>query len=180
MPMPPHRVDWIVTDTPESQNIASVEAALSDFQRLIGHWLTSCPPVTRMAFGIITLISVPNRQLGYKYLANYLPSVTINPDRSNDLLYRINRPRTIDIQNNRITINRLSSWQVPILSAGHILMTSGRLDFVPQQEATALQVELDINTSQDTHGELPREQLENISQQLVHMATEILREGDIE
>ena len=142
-------------------------------RKLTKQWFEVGPPVWRIALGLVVLSPVESRRLGYKLLQPYLSTVKLDPETSSDFFYQINRrrrSRTIS----SIEINRLSKWSVAEWQ--QILLPSH-----PQAAAkgVTLRVELDINTAPEHQSELPRADLDALSNELVDLGVEILKSGDI-
>ena len=118
----PARVDWLFTVADAHQiegrslpAISSLPQALATFHQLMLRWfaLETCPSLIRLAFGAVLFQPVDDRQTGYRRLAVYLPSVTLDPEGASDFLYQINRPRASS-EITGLRINRLSKWSVAL------------------------------------------------------------------
>jgi hypothetical protein len=185
----PTRVDWLFTSIidPKREDmnvpiIGTFSEALDRFFSLMLRWFEfdTCPPVQRLAFGAILLQSVEDRQDGYRRIAEYLPSIRLDPDGSSDFAYQINRPRNSTSGITGLRINRLSKWSVASWRSTQISLGSAApMGYFLGPEYFACRLELDINTSQDFQGELPREQLPRIFQELADLGKEIAIKGDI-
>ena len=185
----PTRIDWLFTRAGdqefESEGYATIgllPEVLNAFLPLILRWfeLETCPSVQRLVFGAVLLHIVENRQDGYRQLSAYLPSVQLDTEGSSDFLYQINRPRNSGSGIPDLRINRLSKWSVATvrgftLSIGSLPVTQS----VQTPEFTACRLEFDINTTQFFQGDLEREQLPQVFQELVDLGVEIVREGDV-
>jgi len=163
------------------KTIGPVREALDIFSPLMRRWfeLESCPPVQRLAFGAILRQPVNDQQSGYRQISAYLPFVKLDAENSSDFSYQINRPRVSTSGFAELKINRLSKWSVV---AGQSIqfavgLTSAR--YLPGRAYFACHLEVDINTAAEFQGELPRDQLPQIFQELVDLGIEIAREGDI-
>ena len=147
----------------------------------MNRWLTldSCPEIQRVAFGAVLLSPVDSKVSGYRQLAAYLPSVTIDPEHSTDLLYQINRPRESATGIPDLKINRLSKWSVAQISTAGLVLEPTRILYhdVPQAYL-ACRLELDINTAAERREPLPRETVSNVWQELLNLGMEIVIDGD--
>jgi hypothetical protein len=183
----PTRIDWLLA--PIDDQAREVEGvpttgpfpeSLQIFLQLILRWfeLETCPPVQRLAFGAILLLPVENPQAGYRQISTYLP-LQLDPEGSSDFSYQINRPRDSTSGISSLKINRLAKWSVLSLTMGELSLGPTSVDYSARQIHHVCRLELDINTALDFRGELSREQLPQIFQELVNLGQEIVREGDI-
>lgn len=159
----------------------------NDENRFIGDWSSVAPgyvdtckkvltelktDVTRLAFGAVLHHMVDDRRTGYKYLADFLPSVTYDPTAS-DLVFQINRPRKSAVLPSEI--NRLSSWAVVEWKV--VKLIDGEMSETPESSITA-RLSLDINTSQKYEGNLPKGDLPKVFDELFEFGSEIASKGD--
>lgn len=184
----PNRIDWLFTPVNDQEQevesfptIGSFPESLDVFLPLMVRWfdLETCPPVQRLAFGAVLLQPVEDRQAGYRQISPYLPSVQLDPEGSSDFSYRINRPRDSSSGIIGLRINRLSRWSVATWRAAEFSVGPALVGYFPGEEHYACRLELDINTVPDFQGELHREQLPQIFEELVDVGKEIATEGDI-
>ena len=184
----PSRVDWLYTaDLRKIESglptVGFFPDAVSKFQQLMYRWLKGCPPITRLAFGAILLQPVGNRVGGYKRIADYLPSVKLDGENSSEFAYQINRPR---VSNNIkvLQINRLSKWSVMAMQRMQLDIPVGQVAIAQPpalgEERSACRLELDINTSPAFSGELPRERVLPIFDELIVLGKEIAERGDVQ
>lgn len=161
--------------------IGKFEQILGQFTKLTNRWLTlsSCPDIQRIAFGAVLIYPVDSKATGYRQLAAYLPSVTIDPEHSADLLYQINRTRDSATGIQNLKINRLSKWSVAQISVGDLVVEPSRISYhgMPQSYS-ACRLELDINTNTERREQLPREIIPNVWQELLDLGREIVIDGD--
>ncbi len=183
----PSRIDWlyIAVDDPEGgqeepPTIGPFPEVLSSFSRLMFRWfeLSACPLVQRLAFGAILLQPVDNQQEGYRQIAAYLSNRSLNLEGVTDFSYQINRPRNSTSGIAGLRINRLSKWAAPIWTMAELPVTP-EAGLRVRQRGAVCRLELDINTTPDFPGDLPREYLPRIFEELVNLGQEIAREGDI-
>jgi hypothetical protein len=183
----PTRIDWILTCNPDIAReksslpvIGPLENVKNSFVKLMLQWFPHSPRLKRLAFGAVLHILVDSREDGYRTLASYLKSVKLDPIRSSDLSYQINRPRkssTIDIPN--FTINRLTRWSVASSAPMQVEFTPEGVSTITGKEVYSCRLELDINTSAKFEDELPKEKMPALFNELVDLGMEIVREGDI-
>lgn len=168
------RVDWLATQL-SGEEAPLLGESLRLFIDTLRPWLTQSPPVRRLAAGAVLVTPVRTKAIGYGQLQAYLPAVTIDPVRSTDLLYQINRPRDTATPVEGLVINRLSKWQVPVVVDVDFV---GLAPTISAAQNEVCQVELDINTSPQFTQDLPREHLGAIIDELAAAIIEQVRDGD--
>ena len=183
----PARIDLLAIPSPAQEatsgflKIGKFEQILGRFDEVMHRWLTldSCPEIQRVAFGAVLLSPVDSKVSGYRQLAAYLPSVTIDPEHSTELFYQINRPRESATGIPDLKINRLSKWSVAQISTAGLVLEPARILYhdVPQGYL-ACRLELDINTAAERREPLPREIVSNVWQELLNLGREIVIDGD--
>jgi len=183
----PTRIDWLLTPIDdwarEAKGIpttGSFPESLQIFLQLMLRWFefATCPAVQRLAFGATVLLPVENQQAGYRQISAYFP-FQLDPEGSSDFSYQINRPRDSTSGISGLRINRLSKWSVVRVTMGELALGPAVVGYSARQAHDVCRLELDINTAPDFQGELSREQLPQIFQELVNLGREIVREGDI-
>lgn len=184
----PSRVDWLYTaDLRKIETglptVGSFPDAVSKFQQLMYRWLKGCPPITRLAFGTILLQPVGSRIEGYKRIAKHLPFVKLDGENSSEFMYQINRPR-VSNNINILQINRLSKWSVIAMRHLQLVIPVGQVAIAQPatlgEEKSACRLELDINTSHAFSGELPKERVLPIFDELIVLGKEIAERGDVQ
>lgn len=184
----PLRVDCLYTiqinpqvESDEIPSIGSFEHALKDFNSIVSQLLQlpSFPLLGRLAFGSILIQPVSNKKEGYDRLAKFL-HFPIDSENSSDFFYQINRPRLSDIITPNIRINRLTKWSVAALQMVALQIKPELKTFSPTNLRHALRLEVDISTSQNFTGSLPKDKLIILFQQLVDYGVEISEKGDIQ
>lgn len=164
--------------------IGNLEDEVKQFRDLISKWITGdCPPAGRIAVGMVFHEAVAERRDGYVCLDEALHDVKIDIDGSSDFSYSINRPRMSQTGVDGLMINRLSKWQavrakqVAINYPSHE-MHGQRINF-SGKEQYACRVELDMNTDADYQGQLQKEDILQIFNELTDLGLEIAESGDI-
>ncbi len=184
----PTRIDWLLAplaDQVQAQNFFGSIGAVNDnvekFSQLMIKWLKleTAPHIQRLAFGMVLLQPVPDRKVGYQTLSRYLPAVELDQD-STDFSYQINRMRDSTIIPH-LKLNRLSKWAVMTfvgasISIVGVVPTEFVLSAPPQ---FACRLELDVNTAQDYGGKFDQSNSPTVFQELITLAQEIVREGDV-
>src|SRR5437667_8331987 len=100
-------MDQIPTAWPVLSDGAEARRTL---RRAAGLLIDKVLDVRRLAVGEQMLLPVASPVKAYRALGKFLPSVKIDPEGSSDFFYRINRPRTVDLNGRPMIINRLSQW----------------------------------------------------------------------
>jgi hypothetical protein len=188
----PTRVDWLLASVPDEKleagglhNLGQLTQTLESFQHLMERWfkLKTFPLMQRLAFGAVLLQPKQSLGEGYRQLEIYLsPFLKLDPERSSDFLYRINRRRNSKISINGLQMNRLSTWSVASTSLVEFsvgAVAGGSIRSIPGLTLFACRLELDINTHAEFRGEFSAEHSGQIFQELVELGLEIARKGDI-
>jgi len=173
LPDKPEEVDGIPT-------VGSFEKQYPEFVSLVKKLfdVTTFPLVTRLAFGSIINLPTKDQQEGYKQLSAYIKNVKIDPVKSRDFIYRINRRRASTTGIDNLEINRLNSWSVASFSTAILsIPTSAK---TRTANCYACRLEIDISTCQEFQNHLPKGKLSEIFDELVDMGKEIITQGDIE
>jgi hypothetical protein len=189
----PGRIDWNYAigfqapdPTGKITTLRSIPAqqGLEEFWRRLRPWMEIAPECNRLAVGCNARYPVASKEEGYVRLQNFLHNVRIDPTGSSDFLYQINRPRPATSVNFPLKINRLSKWQVvtPYFALGAVplgpVASLSPSQLVASNPSHQCRVELDVNTAADNSQVLDRVTLQRLSQEMVGIAGEILRQGD--
>lgn len=186
----PDRIDWqvIPIDMPNAQidlpNVAELGDGVNPLVGPVSKWLSKFfPDTNRVAFGAVLLRQVADKVEGYEQLSKLLPAVTIDPIESSDFSYQINRPRVVDISGNKVQINRLSKWQVSSFRYFRVPVVSGdNVDLLTtpaNKTVSVCRLELDINTSQSSLGNITPEIMPELLRELIDLGMEISGKGDV-
>jgi len=186
----PGRIDWfLVPDMAETVPIqgqvppglaaptlgCAVESfnAFSDISR---KWLAfeDIPQVNRLALGGVLTHPEEDRRTAYLRLPEYVP-VKVDPE-STDFLYQINLPTQSRLDITGLLINRLSKWSVSMFKLVAMSM-QGELTSQSFGATISLRCEIDINTAQEFHGELPKDQLIKIVNELDEYGRGLIANG---
>lgn len=189
----PARVDWLFTlasEFPQEESgtgtgteadegiIGSFPACLDSFAPAMKRWLTTCPPIQRLAFGAVLTQPVDDRKSGYRLIGAYLP-FPLDAENSSDFNYQINRPR-VSVSVPGLNINRLQRWSVALTQKMQMTVSlPGKASWLPVGEQHACRLELDINTSQQFEGEFSCDQLPAVLDELIQLGREIAEKGDV-
>jgi hypothetical protein len=182
------RIDWTLTrpqdeiPVEELPTIGGFSIVTEKFTKLMRKWLESdCPELDRIAFGAVLMLPVQNRKAGYELLVDHLPNVTIDPENSQDFMYRINRPRSSALNIPGLLINRLCTWSVSRIVNAMMKIEPTRHGSERRiiQEFYGCRLQLDINTSENFEGPLPPHHIVDILDELVSLGTEIALRGDL-
>ena len=181
----PDRIDWLfVPPNPdpaefsgEFPSIGPIAENLELFSGISEGWLSrkDIPDVARIAFGAIVRHSEPDRRSAYLRLPDYLP-LRIDPE-STDFSLQINVPSETRTGIGGLRINRLSKWSI-MGGVALAFRLQGTVGAVTSQFVDhALRLEVDINTSPEFRGALPRERLIELYRELVAFGRDIVTEG---
>lgn len=160
----------------EIPTLGSFTANLTAFVPLMQRWLKEkSPPLQRLAFGADLILPVLNKREGYLSLASFLP-VEIDLDNSNDFFYQINRKKPLAGGIENLHVNRLSKWMLIRFNVG---VQQNQIAFeIPGLEKYAVRLELDINTVAEFRGNLGRDSLPALFDELVRLGCDIAEKGD--
>lgn len=178
----PNRNDWSITSYEEK--ILRDLPQIGDFPKVVEiffgkmkEWFEkeSSLEIRRLAFGTVVWQLAENQQDAYEKISNFLPCVTLEPEKSKDFLYQINRPKISELIPD-LTINRLSRWSVGKFQKLHIKL--GQQGLSEKKDSFVSRLELDINTDQNYQEKLPNEKLFKIFEELERFGEEIAQKGD--
>jgi hypothetical protein len=187
--MSPIRVDILLGARPEPPpmtqqgvpvamppiTLREFDTPLSNFAKMVGSWLPIANlPIFRLALVAKALAPAQSRIEAYEILRNNLTSVNVDPDRMEDLSFRVNwkLPTTTVSQG---YLNRLTTWSAIVFR-----MTAG-LPGTPQvivSEQHYAQREIDVNTPAQNTEELPRDALATIFDELFRTVAETASTGE--
>ncbi len=137
--------------------------------------LSRVADVRRLAIGEQMLLPAGSRPKAYALMQYYLPALKIDPEKSSDLFYRINRPRKIDVQGRAILVNRLSQWGCLLLS---VTMTASEMNKTAAF-GEAVSVITDVNSAADDDlSTLTIDQKEALVDTLFAFSKELAQKGD--
>jgi hypothetical protein len=154
--------------------IGSFPTARDAFLNSIEPWLPSAPPTVRAAFGAQVMLPRSSKADAYALLGTMLP-FRLDPDRTGDILYRINRYATSDVAVPALQINRLRTWNAIRFRMGAGAVGSPK-PLVHEQDACV--VELDINTDGDRTEVIPSDRLPQLLRELAALGTDVLTRGE--
>jgi hypothetical protein len=178
----PGRIDWILSDRPGTENQSSESRfvdRLKPFTCLVNKWLPVCPRLMRLAVGAVLRLPGMSREESYLMLSNYL-NFDLDPRKSSDFLYQINRFRPSDVISG-MQINRLCSWTaVHFIRALVNLMPHAAVLGPEASTNYYCRLELDLNTAPESFGLLVHERLPELFMEMVEMGSEIAEKGDID
>jgi hypothetical protein len=183
------RIDWFLGPNPAVAQDSSVpiksvgpfSSALDGFLRAMLKWLELCPPVLRLAYGVVLLEPTESKEAGYKRLAESLPSIRLDAKDSEDFFYQINRPRQTPANLGHLKVNRLSKWSVSSFQMfSSVIAPDMKIPYQHLGPKTLVcRLELDISTPAEKPDELPHEKLKEIFRELTVVGTEIAEKGDV-
>lgn len=164
--------------TPPSPSAPSLGGATETFEfftDISRRWLAieDIPDLSRLALGGVFSHPEEDKTAAYLRLPEYVP-VRVSPE-STDFLYQINLPMHSRLEIPGLQINRLSKWSVSAYKLIALQLLPNNL----QDLATtiALRSEVDINTSQEFEGALPRGRLVDIVNELNEIGRHLITNG---
>jgi hypothetical protein len=177
----PIRIDWVheaagMGDGGQSATLGIFPGAAEPLVQLAHRWVQSdrLPSTQRMALGFVLISPTPDRQTGYEELRQFIDGVPTAPDAT-DFSYQVNRPRSSATHIDGLRVNRLSKWSV---GAYHFVTLGAGLHPIEGPLQPHLRLELDINTSADFQGLIPREAAVSVIDDLLGGAREICEHGN--
>lgn len=181
------RVDLTFGPLPSSQmptgfpSFDELGRSLQVFRELLLPWTEQITEVRRIAFGGVLTVAVLDRIAGYRALQPLLPSLTLDVERSSDLLYQINRHATSSGIPG-LHVNRLSNWGVVLAKMQQFQIGPGGTPLVLGSNDTtfaAVRLQLDINTDADRVEPLPSGTIRPLCEELVGYGEQIAARGDV-
>jgi hypothetical protein len=179
------RVDIILTTipptTPVSEGrlptIGQWEAARDRFSSFTSAWIETAKfPIVRVAFGAVLLCPTASRHESYTVLKRLLTSVSVDPDKMRELLFRINWPTTSKIIDG-LLINRITNW-----SAIEFLLANVELGASPSATAStqghAVRLEIDHSTDLARSKPFAHGQVLSIYKELISTASDNANKGE--
>lgn len=182
----PDRVDWLMLPPDQESdsgldfhNIGQAPESIRVFSELAQRWfsLPNVPAVTRIAFGGVLLHPEEDKRSSYERLGSYLP-FNLNPDVS-DFVLQINLPKVPSrLEMDGLALNRLSKW-TSVFQKDLSLSIGQDIDLLHSRgpQISAIRLEFDTNTVPTFRGEIPRERLFELFQELVEQTISIATDG---
>ena len=124
---------------------------------------------SRVALGLVMHVPVRSRKDSYKHLATLLGGKVHVDEESEDFLYQINRPRTLEVDGVKLRLNRLSRWSTAMRLT--VLGTSA-----PRY---ATRLELDLSTDAARTDALGAGACVSVFDATLSVADEIMNKGDV-
>lgn len=181
------RIDWrlfpanldLTSTRPDS--LGPPEAIASVLSFLAGRIAQFLPPTKRLAAGMVLSHPQASFEEAMTQLQDFLPDVRIDP-RSQDLQYRINRPR-----HGRLgRINRISTWAIGVsglvqgavsAAGAQALVLQGQIQLT--DVVRTIHLELDVNTDADRVDPIASADVLPVLEELLAAALEIASVGDV-
>jgi len=182
------RIDWIcapdigkIRQKDAILSIGTASTVLDLFIPPILRWfgLATCPPAKRLAFGAILLHAVADQEAGNRLFSNYLPHIVLDDGNIRDFGYQGNRRRQTKTGIPDLDINRLAKWSMIQAQPRLIELSSSSAVNIEVPHQDACRLELDMNTSAEFKGDITREQLPALFQELAKLGKQIVGEGDV-
>ena len=177
-----NRLDVILSsDEPQhSEPIAPISDLDSLFQRFVIRIkeIGELTLVDRIAFGLFLTFQVSSESEGLDILSPNIRGFDI-PLSARDFLYRVNYPYKSNTVGG-LSINRLAAWAVghKQLIEFQINPDGSQVQKNISESPTAISLELDINTDQDTHLNADLDQLSKVLVELENIAVKVANYGE--
>jgi hypothetical protein len=170
-------------DTLEEARIPTLgewRSTLDNFLKATRDWVAKYPAsVTRLGLGVTLLARYPDKESAYKMLLQLLKSVTGDPKRMRDLVFRINWQADSKVLNG-LVLNRLTTWSVVELFIRTIAFESETASVTGQTPIIdILRLEMDHNTTQQWKETFGRKDLVYIYTELAGLAVENAERGEL-
>ncbi len=176
VPIEAASVQGLAATEPKPPSIGSAPEVFDVFSELSKRWLAfrDIPSVSRLALGGVVSHQEEDKRSAYLRLSDYLP-FPVDP-ASSDFLFQINRPIPSRSSIDGLVINRLSKWSIALFKLISLNLPGAPL--IRDLETTiALRTEIDINTAQEFQGELPKERLAEIFDELNDQGRSLITNG---
>lgn len=185
----PDRIDLLYDsilnlNSPEVPSLGNYGLIVNDYlENLISKLILGTddfPPLTRIAFGAVLFQPAEPFENVFELLSSYIKCIDFaSVSKNSDFQYTTNRPRDVEIDGNQITINRLMKWNARISKIIKLNINTN----IPQFSSyPAAFLELDVNTAvrKDLQQSFEGDLIINVLKELISLANEISKEGDIE
>ena len=179
------RLDWhirpILTSTPRARTLmvlADVEETLPVLQKAVQCSLETVRQVHRFAFAPVLVKQAPSLNEGLRQLSKYLPDLRLGSLGGSDFIYQINRRRSSKVAA-LIQINRLAKWVVEEFQVNTLSVNPSQgARLQTTKSGFASKLTLDINTTPGS-GEVSRDTIPELFDELVMLACEVATKGDV-
>jgi hypothetical protein len=157
--------------------LGSWESTRERFLSFTSSWIKNSKlPFVRVAFGAVLLCPAQDRTASYEILKTLLSSVSVDPEKMRELLYRVNWPSESKVIHG-LMINRITNW-----SALELFLASMELGPSPaasaSSQAHAVRLEVDHNTDAARSEPFSQDQVLSIYNELVSAAVENTTNGE--
>lgn len=183
-----NRVDWRLlpdlTNPPHDlPTMGPYDVLERGFRELMQRWLADCPSVHRLAYGGVLLLPAESLPDALRRLDELLPTVRVEPEVTQDFIYRINKRRDSRSGIEGLKINRLSTWAAVQVIETQIHVSEGdqgtlNVTQLPNPRGLC-RLEIDINTIPEFNQEFDKNMILDIFNELVDIGNEIATEGDV-
>lgn len=174
------RLDIVFGKPGDLAFLGPLPGTLDLFVPVVERWFSTAPEVERLAFGLVLHYPVESIRQGYERLTALLPNVRIDLDNSSEFFYQINRRRESKSGVDQLKLNRLSKWSVALRQSANLVVGQAGTSIVRNSAPMiSCRLELDINTSPDYGQTLSKDSLSTVFGELVSLAVEISKEGDV-
>ena len=174
----PARVDLLLEAAglpgPTPPTLGPFPDGVRSFIDAVRRWVRSegFLPVRRLALGMVLVSPAATRELGHEQLREFIDAVPRG--EASDFLYQVNRWRRSTSGVENLLVNRLSKWSV---TAVQLMMLGAGMTNLGVTH-TFVNLELDLSSSAEFSGPIPRDRVEAVIDDLVAAAGEVATRGD--
>lgn len=174
----PGRVDWNFgpppTPEPQFSTFGEFPQAAEQYLNAMSNWAQSerFPETRRLALGVHLVEASETREAGYERLRDFIDAVPRG--EASDFLYQVNRYRPSRAGVAELRINRLAKWSVAAVQTFSI--SDGPPVYQPPRSYVSL--DLDVNTTAEFAGPIPRAAVPAVFDDLRAGVREIANDGD--
>jgi len=179
----PIRIDWVyepigLMNGGPFATLGAFPAGAQPLLQLSDRWVRSnwFPSSQRIALGFILISLVPDRETGYRELAEFVDGVPTDPNAT-DFQYQVNHPRPSHAGVDGLRINQLAKWSVGAFQSMRVTIGPGTANQVLGPLQYHLRLELDINTAGEFAGPIPQDRIEDVVHELLEGANEVCQHG---
>ena len=181
----PGRCDWIFQGIPSSSGpanppsptLGNFSSGIKELEGPAKKWLTVCPSLNRLAFGMALLIPADSVDLAYKKLQEFLPHIAGSGASATEFNYQVNRPQQSQVVSG-MQVNRVERWNIAQGGAVSVNIKSGEASVAAVLPVVACRLELDVNTVVPSNP-IPESQKEALLTELIEEGCKIVSRKEV-
>lgn len=152
--------------------------SIKNFVGATSNWLSSVNnPILRLALGGAVVTRCNDLHDAYGVLSSQLRNVKVDPDRTRDLIYRVNYPVESSVTGEKL--NRVTTWAAMQLSLQVVHDFGSSSVSSESTGATVVRLEFDCSTDADRSQPFDPSKLVPIYDELVALASENVERGEV-